>query len=63
MTHAARQAGALVALVVLLLRRGSLSPSTVAVAGAVGLAVYAALALGTPLVRALTPPPDRPDDA
>ena len=61
MTHAARQAGALAALVVLLLRGGSLSPAALAVAGAVGLAVYGALALGTPLLRALTAPPDRPD--
>ena len=62
MTGVARQAGALAALVVLLLRVGSLSPSALAVAGTVGLAVYGALALSGPLLRALTPPSD-PSDA
>lgn len=61
MTNAARQAGALAALVVVLLRGGSVGPSALAVAGAVGLAVYAALALGAPVLRALAAPPDRPD--
>lgn len=58
MTGLPRQAGALAALVVVLLRAGSLSPSALAVAGTVGLAVYGALALGGPLLRALTSPSD-----
>lgn len=61
MTGAAQQAGALAALVTLLLRGGSAGPSALAVAGAVGLAVYAALALAPPLVRTLTAPPRSPD--
>lgn len=62
MTQAPRQAGALAALVVLLLRQGALSPSTLAVAGTVGLAVYASLALAPSLMRALSGRPDRPDE-
>ena len=61
MTQTARQAGALAALVVALLHPGSLSPSALAVAGTVGLAVFGALALGGPLLRALAPPA-RPDE-
>ena len=64
-----RQAGALAALLTALVRGGEavLVPSTLAVAGAVGLTVYGLIALG-PLVlrRLLTPPaapPSPPPDA
>ena len=60
MTPTARHAGALAALLVLLLR-GAPSPSGLAVAGTVGLVVAAAVGLAGPVVRALAAaPPPRP---
>ncbi|MEM1117227.1 MAG: hypothetical protein AAGJ11_12025 [Bacteroidota bacterium] len=56
----ARQAGALAALLTALVRGGEavVAPSTLAVAGTVGLTVFGVLALGPPLLkRLLTPPP------
>ena len=59
MTPTARNAGALAALLVLLLRP-AWSPAAVAVAGTVGLAVAAVAALAGPALRALAPPPRTP---
>lgn len=53
-----RNAALLAALVAFLGRGGAPGPSTLAVAGVVGLAVYAALAVGGPAVRRLLSVPD-----
>ena len=59
----ARHAAALATLVAFLGRGGAPEPGTLAVAGVVGLAVYAALAVGGPLVQRLLVAPPRPAPA
>ena len=59
----ARPAATLAALVSFLGRGGAPEPGALAVAGVVGLAVYAALAVGGPLVQRLLAAPPRPAPA
>ena len=59
MSATARHAGALAFLLVFLLRQDAMSPSALAVAGTVGLAVCGAVSLVAPLLRArAVAPPD-----